>query len=378
MKEKDWKKWIFWFSFVLATIIVYKAIDGVSAIFQGISNFFDLLTPFVTAVLVAYILYIPGKSLENLFKKAKSKFLKKHARGLSTIIVYIGVALIIFVLIDFIIPAISTSITDLTNNIPTYYNNAIQYLENLPEDSILAKLSLVDTIKKIETANILQEASKWFSLENISQYIQGIVSATGIIFDLFVVIVVSVYILLEREDIKSFLLNLCKAMFDKKTNKKILNYSGKGNKIFFTFISSQVLDAFIVGTITAIVMSIMKVKYGVLLGFFIGLFNIIPYFGAIVAVIISVIITIFTGGFMKALWLAIIIIIIQQIDANIINPKILGTTLDLSPILVIFSVTVGGAYFGVMGMFLAVPIAALAKIIINDMIENKNSSNPTE
>lgn len=89
----------------------------------------------------------------------------------------------------------------------------------------------------------------------------------------------------------------------------------------------------------------MRIKYAVLLGFIIGLFNIIPYFGAIVAVVISIIITIFTGGFVQAIWLAIVVVILQQIDANIINPRILGNSLNLSPILVIFAVTVGGSYF---------------------------------
>ena len=140
-------------------------------------------------------------------------------------------------------------------------------------------------------------------------------------------------------------------------------------------ITSQLVDAVIVGLITSIAMSIMRIKYAVLLGFIIGLFNIIPYFGAIVAVVISIIITIFTGGFVQAIWLAIVVVILQQIDANIINPRILGNSLNLSPILVIFAVTVGGAYFGVLGMFLGVPVIALIKIIIEDFIEYKIGTN---
>ena len=117
----------------------------------------------------------------------------------------------------------------------------------------------------------------------------------------------------------------------------------------------------------------MKVKYATLLGVVIGTFNIIPYFGAIVAITISIIITIFTGGISQAIWLGIVIIILQQIDANIINPRILGNSLNLSPILVIFSVTIGGAYFGVLGMFLGVPVMALIKIIIIEYINEKNN-----
>ena len=109
----------------------------------------------------------------------------------------------------------------------------------------------------------------------------------------------------------------------------------------------------------------------------IGLFNIIPYFGAIVGVAISALITVFTGGFSKAIWMLIVVIILQQLDANIINPKIIGNALKLSPILVIFSVTVFGAYYGILGMFLAVPIIALIKILVNDFIDYRINKKET-
>lgn len=118
-------------------------------------------------------------------------------------------------------------------------------------------------------------------------------------------------------------------------------------------------------------MSIMHVKYAVMLGLFIGLFNLIPYFGAIIAVAISVILTILTGGLSKAIEMTIVVIILQQIDANFINPKIVGESLEISPLLVIFSVTIGGAYFGILGMFLAVPVAAVIKVLITDLVDYK-------
>ena len=116
-------------------------------------------------------------------------------------------------------------------------------------------------------------------------------------------------------------------------------------------------------------MWILGVKYWILLGFMIGLFNVIPYFGAIIGVAIATLITVFTGGFTKAIWMLIVVVILQQLDANIINPRIIGNALKLSPILVIFSVTLFGAYGGVLGMFLAVPVIALIKILINDFID---------
>ena len=120
-----------------------------------------------------------------------------------------------------------------------------------------------------------------------------------------------------------------------------------------------------------IAMSIMGVKFAPLLGFLIGLFNMIPYIGAIIAVAVSAIITLITGGLSQAIWMLIVVIILQQIDANIINPKIIGQSLKISPLLVIFAITVGGAYFGILGMFLAVPVIAVIRILIEDYIDYK-------
>ena len=118
-------------------------------------------------------------------------------------------------------------------------------------------------------------------------------------------------------------------------------------------------------------MTIMGIKYAPLLGFFIGLFNMIPYVGAIIATAISAIVTLITGGLSQAIWMLIVVIILQQIDANIINPRIVGKSLKISPLLVLFAVTFGGAYFGILGMFLAVPVIAVIKILIDDFIRYK-------
>lgn len=123
----------------------------------------------------------------------------------------------------------------------------------------------------------------------------------------------------------------------------------------------------------SIALSIMGVKYSILLGFLIGVFNLIPYFGAIFAVIITTIVTLFTGGFSQAIWVVIVLIILQQIDANVINPKIIGDALEISRILIIFAVTVGGSYFGVLGMFLGVPVVSAIKMMIDDYIERNEN-----
>ena len=365
MEKKKWKEWVYWFSLVLVLIIIYKMLDSFSAFMDGLKSAINVLMPFIFAILIAYILYIPARKMENLYKKAPIKFIQNKARGFSVLSIYIILFVIIFAVAKYVVPNITNSIKELITNIPGYFNSAINYLNNVPDNSVLARIDLsrvTEWLKSINLSNIVNS-------QNISGIAtKGIISATNFIFNSFVALIVSIYILLERKQILEFLKSLAGAVFKTETYARVGRYFSKTNEIFYKFISSQVLDAVVVGILMSIALTIMKVKYGILLGFMIGLLNIIPYFGAIIGVIVAVLITIFTGGIGQALALAIIAIILQQIDANIINPKIVGNSLQLSPILIIFAVTVGGAYFGFLGMLLAVPIIAIIKLLVLDYI----------
>ena len=365
-KVRNWTKWIYWFTFAVAVIAVYKTLDNFNDIMSFIGNLFGVLMPFFIGLLLAYLLYIPSRKLEKLYNKAK--ILRKFSRKLAVFSVYLIVIVLIILLFKVILPAVSTSVADLTTNFPTYYDNTINYINNLPEDSIVSKETIMETVDKVKNIDF----TNYFSTEKIIEYLKGVVSVAQGIFSAFVAIIMSVYILLQRADIMKFIKKLTSALFKEDTCETLGKYFSKSNEVFFKYISSQLLDGIIVGIITSIAMIILDVKYAVLLGFMIGLFNIIPYFGAIVAVIIAILITWITGGLTQAIWVAVIVIILQQIDANIINPKIVGNSLSISPILVIFAVTVGGAYFGFLGMLLAVPFTAVLKLIICDYIDYKN------
>lgn len=365
-KIKNWTKWIYWFSFAVAVIAVYKTLDNFNDILSFIRNLFGVLMPFFMGLLLAYLFYTPSKKLERLY--SKSKVLKRFSRQLAVFSVYIIAIICIIILFNVVLPAISTSVTELTGNLPAYYENLINYINDLPEDSIISKDTIMDTINNIKNIDF----ASYFSTERIIEYIKGMVSVAQGVFSVFVTIIMSIYILLQRADILKFIKKAANALFKEDTYKTLGKYFSQSNQVFFKFISSQIIDGIIVGIITSIAMLIMGVKYAVLLGFMIGLFNIIPYFGAIVAVGLTILITWITGGLSQAIWVAVVIIILQQIDANIINPKIVGDSLSLSPILVIFAVTVGGAYFGFLGMLLAVPVIAVLKILICDYIDYKN------
>ena len=284
--------------------------------------------------------------------------------------VYIIAIVLFLLIIRFVVPIISQSIVDLVNNFQNYYNLTVEKINELPDDSPLKSEYLINLVEEFKNIDLKQ----FVNVEKLTKYAQGAISIASGIFDFFVSIIVSVYILLERTEIVGFIKKLTKSIFDEDIYNNINKYFDRTNEIFLKFLASQFLDAIVVGILTSVAMSIMGVKYGVLLGFLIGLFNMIPYFGAIIAVTISIIITFLTGGISQAIWMAVVVIILQQIDANIINPKIVGDSLKISPLLVIFAVTIGGAYFGFLGMFLAVPIVAVIKIVLIDYINYKEKT----
>ena len=226
-------------------------------------------------------------------------------------------------------------------------------------------LNIIVSVKNIDL-------KQFFNMNKLTEYAKGVINVAGKILDFFVAIIVSVYLLLQRREILEFIKKLGKAIFKENTYRNFGKYFDRTNNIFFNFLAGQLLDGIVVAIITAIAMSIMGVKYAVLLGVMIGIFNLIPYFGAIIAVVIATLITLLTGGIWQAVLMAIVVTILQQIDANIINPKILGNSLKISPLLVIFAVSLGGAYFGFWGMFLSVPVIAVLKLLITDYIEYKN------
>ena len=373
--KKKFTKWLYWFLFAVATILVYKTLDNFSAIGNWIKNFFNAIMPFIIGLLIAYLFYIPCRKIENLYSKNKKiKIISKRARGFSILTIYLVALIILIIGINYLLPIISSSIIDLVSNIQSYYNSLINNINSLPEDSILKNEIFLDVINNIRNIDFKQ----FFNMNRLTEYAQGVINIAGGILDFFVAIIVSVYLLLQRKEILEFIKKLGRAIFKEKTYKNFGKYFNRTNNIFFNFLAGQLLDGIVIGIISSIAMSIIGVKYAILLGFMIGIFNLIPYFGAIIAVIIATLITLLTGGFWQALIMVIVVTILQQIDANIINPKILGDKLKISPLLVIFAVSLGGTYFGVWGMFLSVPIAAVIKVLITDYIEYKNKENMTK
>lgn len=362
--KQNWKKWLYWFTLGVLLICIYKILDNYENVLVAVNRFFGVISPFLIGIFISYLLYMPSRKFEELYGKVKVKFISRKARVLGVITVYLIIIVAISILCSVILPIVFENITDFISSIPHYMEEAIKTYNNLTQDSILKSQIVQDEIRNLQNIDIKQ----YLNVEVIFGYLVNAIGAIFSIVDIFIAVIVSVYILMDRRKILTFFKKLAGAIFKEKTYKNIDRYFNNSNEIFFKFIASQFLDAIVVGILVSIAMTIMGIKYAPLLGFFIGLFNMIPYVGAIIATVIAVIITFITGGLSQTIWMLIVVIILQQIDANIINPKIVGKSLKISPLLVLFAVTFGGAYFGILGMFLAVPVIAVIKIVLDDFI----------
>ena len=180
-EKRNLTKWLYWFTFALAVIFVYKMLDNFTDILNFISRLISILMPFVIGIIVSYLLYIPCRKIEGTIKKSKIKILKEKARGLSVLIVYILAGILVFLAIRFIVPVIKDSVIDLTNNFQGYYNTAIEKLRELPEDSILKNETVINLANEIKSIDIKQ----YINIDNILNYAKEAIGIATGIFDIF-------------------------------------------------------------------------------------------------------------------------------------------------------------------------------------------------
>lgn len=198
----------------------------------------------------------------------------------------------------------------------------------------------------------------------LMQFAADIGSSAAAIFTSFII---NIYMLIEKEDILARGKRFIFAFFNEQSARKMLHIFTNANKIFKSFLNGKFLDSFIVGVICVIVFFIFKVPYAPFMGTIIGVFNVIPYFGPIIGSVPVVLVSFFVDP-PKAITALLIIIVVQQLDANFLDPRIVGGNVGVSPFWIITSVTVGGNLFGVPGMILGVPIVVLIKTIIEESV----------
>lgn len=370
--EKRNKKDIYSKIFILSVciMIAYRVILGNSNIFNWLKEFMKVLSPLWASIALAYLLYIPSRELEKKLEKSKIKKIRKHARGYSVTIVYLVFFILVAISIRWLIPFAIKNIRELIYNIPEYLESAKNYFIQNPLIIFGYKIDIVAKIGELQKVDIYSELSSRFSTENIFKSISQALGFAKSIIGLLLVTVLSIHVLLSRDELKEIMAKFSFACFGKRFTKKAFEYIKLTNYMVFKYVTAQLLDAVVISTLMSIAFTILKVKYAIPLAILIGISNLIPYF-AIIGVGLAIIITIFTGGFKFAFIMATVTTIIQQIDANIINPYLVGRSLETSPIVSIMALVIATNYFGPLGIFLSVPILRVILIIIYDLLNKK-------
>lgn len=358
------KPWIYIFILLVSLVVVYKLIDKADVIFQWGGKVIGVLRPFIVGFVIAYLINQPCNTIARICRKSKFKFLQKHSDGVSVFAVYIIILIIFSVVMRMILPAIYKNILELFNNLPTYAENAMAFINELQEK---IDLKLINT-ESFSVKNIVDYFIKEVDITQFGKYAEGFISATSGLFDLFIAIIVSIYMCIDKKRICAALKRVTSIFFVKNHSENIFEYIGKINDIFSQYIYCKVIEAVIIAILSTVVLSILRIKYALILGIMIGVLNLIPYFGSIISSVIAVIITVFSTGIFPAIWTGIALLVLEQIDGNIIGPKIIGDKLDMRPLWIIFSVTVGGGLFGFVGLLLSVPVMMVIKMICKDLL----------
>lgn len=354
---------------ICLSIVFYQIASEINVFKIKVSDSIRVLLPFIIGFVMAYLFNFILKFYEEKvlnFQKINNMKGKKK-RGISILLTYTTVLLLLYLFINFVFPQVVSSIVGLANDVPKLVNETSKSFIELNE-----RLDINE-----EYYNIILE--KWDEFVNyliqfatnlipiIANLAKNILSS---IWNIVLGIIISTYLLVDKEKFLGLSRKITTAFFSEDSASKIMEITRRSNDIFGKFISGKLLDSFIVGIMTFIILTIFKMPYIILISFIIGVTNIIPFFGPFIGAIPSAMIILFISP-IKALWFILLVFIIQQIDGNIIGPKILGDSLGISAFWILFSLLVTGKIFGFIGLVIGVPLFAIIYSIIKDIVEGR-------
>lgn len=366
---------------ILAAYFILINLKRVSGIFSYLG---DILRPFIIAAIFAYIVNGPMMFFERLFKFAdKKKPRPKLKRVLAIIAAWVACLAVLVLFFVIIIPDIKVSIVTLVNNLPGYFDSLKNLITSLAE-KYQFDISYLDSFMNFQiTAEGVMDIAKKYSdtlipqLENIANIS---VQIGSLIADMVIAIIISVYFLFSKETLIAQLKKVLYAIFSRRFVDASVRVARETHRTFSGFINGKLLDSLIIGILCFIGMSILKFEYALLISFIVGVTNIIPFFGPIFGAVPSVLLLLMIDPW-HALWFAVFVFALQQLDGNVIGPKILGDSTGLPALWVMFAILVGGAIWGVAGMFIGVPLFAViyrfSKEIFENMLKKKNMPEST-
>lgn len=337
------------------------------------SSIYKIISPFILGVFIAFVL----NPLVLLFKKRlfqKTFHIKKEkpALYLSIFITYVLLIGLIILLFIFIVPQIYNSIIDLTSQINTLYINTSNILNSFQSEH--TDLTFIDYSKIMDTLNnavpqIIDYLTNItgniipFLYSTASSFVRGI-------YNLIIAVIISIYIISDQKQLIINIKKLIYAILPDKNRNTIVEVLRESIRIFGDFVWGKAVDSIIIGLINFIVMSILNLRFAVLISVIVGITNMIPYFGPFIGGAIGAVILLITSPVNSFIFI-IVILILQQFDGIILGPKILGDSIGIKPLWVIFGITVGGSLGGIIGMFLGVPCVAVLSYILDMFITAK-------
>lgn len=363
-------KWAKYFVLGAALIIVYKTFDNLSSLWSGVLHVLSAVKPFLIAFVIAYMLNIPTKKLSGLLdKKVKNKFVKKHANAISIATVYVLAIAIVVLVIGSVIPAIMNELIDVYEHIPQYAGEIADFVNDFEparnlgftEEFLTSRLNgFVEKIISIDVVGYTKTLAT------------GIVSVTSVLLNVFIAIIASIYMLIDKDRIIEGIKKWAKKIKSGGNIDMLINRWSAVNDIFTQYIYSRLICCSVMAVACTLVLGVMGEEYAVLLGIFIGFMDIIPYFGSIISWVAGLLLMAISGGWAHAIWCSAIILVLQQIDGNILAPKVTGSRLEIRPLTIIIAVSVGGTLFGFLGMLLSVPVVAILRLILTEILEDKS------
>lgn len=321
-------------------------------VLSGIGMVSGILKPFIFGFVFAFILNVPMKKIEG-YLSIKNSGLK---RAISLILSIVLVVAVLVIAVMIILPQLTENIMMFVEQLPGYINNVIVWIEELlikydiSSDLIFA--GVIEELEKIQTSDINTIISK------ISSMIPGIAlrvtNFTASILDVFMGLVMAVYMLLSKETLFRQTKNFSKALLHKDKYEYLLDVTHLSSKTFENFFTGQLIEAVIIGVLCYIGCKILGIPYASIAGVVIGCTNIIPIFGPIIGAVIAGLLILLVSP-MKAIVFVIFSMILQQLESNLIYPKVVGESIGLSALWVLFAVTLGGGLFGIAGMIIGLP-----------------------
>lgn len=359
---------------ILAICFVCLIFEGQN-IWSGLSVIIRVIMPVIDGLIIAFIAtpvlnWIEEKLIFPVCRKCnidiKKTKNKKRIRAVSVLSTFIFIGLIIYGFFAIVIPQLITSIQNIITRFPTYINNLIELTERLLADNPEVEAyieGMLDTYSKDLDAfldnNVLPTVNNLIRSASV-----GMIGVLKSLYNLVIGLIISLYILSGKEKFASQAKKLCYALFERQTANQIIRAFRFTNKTFIGFLGGKIVDSAIIGVLCFIGTSVLKMPYPVLISVIVGVTNIIPFFGPYIGAIPSALLILVTEP-KKCIPFIIFILVLQQLDGNVIGPKILGESTGLSGFWVIFSITLFGGLWGIAGMVVGVPLFAVIYAGIN-------------